>query len=106
MNFKKINAAITAECTRRQWQNPIIRQKMIEGISKAGKKLWDDPLYHAVRSEQVRLLNTKLRPEQREEIARRYMPRDPINGARALAKEFGLHHRTILRIVAEKSDDF
>ena len=101
---QKLNAPITAECTRRQWLDPEVRQKMIEGLSKSSRRRWDDPLYHALHSEQTRSLCAKFTLKQKRMIARRYRPRCAIDGARALAREFGVHHKTILRIVSQERD--
>jgi hypothetical protein len=44
----------------------------------------------------------KLTEAQVREIRRRYMPYHPVNGARPLAREFGLSHSTVCMIVQGK----
>lgn len=43
---------------------------------------------------------SKINVECVREIRHRYIPRDPVNGAAALGREFGLHRAQVARIVA------
>lgn len=47
--------------------------------------------------------NGVLSPEQIKNIKERFQPRHPQNGARALAREFGVTHQAISKVVRGKS---
>ena len=49
-----------------------------------------------------RNVQAKLSLEQVEQIRKRYVPRCRVNGSRALAKEFGVHHSQVGRYVSHK----
>jgi DNA-binding transcriptional regulator YhcF (GntR family) len=44
----------------------------------------------------------KLSDEQILAIRRRYVPRDPVNSAYAMAREFGVRPNTIFRVLARE----
>lgn len=49
------------------------------------------------------LPQAKLDESKAAEILRRYKPFCPVNGAKPLAKEFGVHHNTILKLTSRES---
>jgi Helix-turn-helix domain len=84
--------------SRKNWQNPVVRAKIIAGITRA----WDDPLFYAIQTAIIRTRVQKLTDKERVTIQRRYKAHDKINGAFALAKEFKVHPNTIYRILKEE----
>lgn len=80
----------------RNWRDPAIRARAIAGI----RRVYDDPLYYAVHVATQRRNFRRFPDERIVELKRRYVPGDRRCGARALAREFGMHPNTVYYIVA------
>lgn len=108
MTPQKRNAKVTAECTRKQWQDPDIRRKRIVGLIKASKTAWDDPLKYVLRCQKLRESRVSMfTAAQEKEIVRRYKLHKVsilTNSCKALAKEFKVDKCTIQRLLKREED--
>lgn len=86
-----------AEATRATWRDPACRARRTAGLLRA----WEDPLFYAARMSELRERMRKLSDEQIVAIRRRYVPRDPVNSAYAMAREFEVHPNTVFKINKE-----